>query len=284
MAFRWTEKAVAEMTRLMAEGLPASAIAQALGCRGERTVVRKQLELGLRKRQTRKPWTRKEAAAVRTLYADMSTAKLARQLGRTESQVYQCAARMGLKKSEAYLASPEACRLRRGGNVGAAFRYPKGHVPANFGLRRPGWSPGRMRETQFKRGERSGFAERNWKPVGTIVADSEGFMRVKIKEREASDPPGWCHEVWPLLHWRTWEQHHGPIPGGHAVVFKNGKRSDCAIENLELISRGDLMRRNTIHARYPPDLKKAIMLLGAVKRKVRENAEKLNDGSAQPSV
>ena len=43
------------------------------------------------------------------------------------------------------------------------------------------------------------------------------------------------------------------------------------------------MLRNTIH-KLPKELKDTIMLLGAVKRKVRERGKKYNDGSAQPSV
>jgi hypothetical protein len=42
---------------------------------------------------------------------------------------------LGLEKTEAYRASPAACRLRRVGSEhpGRATQYPKGHVPANKG-------------------------------------------------------------------------------------------------------------------------------------------------------
>jgi hypothetical protein len=49
---------------------------------------------------------------------------------------------MGLRKSAEYLAGPEACRLQRGDSVGARTRFSAGHVPANKGLRRPGYFPG----------------------------------------------------------------------------------------------------------------------------------------------
>lgn len=278
MVFRWTAERIEELTRRTAEGVPAQAIAASFGCKDFRTVVRKQFALGLKSPRVLKPWTREELALVRSKYADVSTTKLAAELGRTVCQVYQRGIKMGLRKSAEYLASPDACRLRRGDEVGAAYRFKKGIVPHNKGLRRPGWAPGRMAETQFKQGKRTGKAAENWKPIGTIRADNEGYLRIKVREWQRGDGAfGFGNtKIWPLLQRHTWEKHHGPIPPAHKVVFKDRDRSNCAIENLELISNGDMMRRNTIH-NYPPELKSTIMFLGAVKRKVREHAEKLND-------
>lgn len=283
MAFQWTSDAVERLTLATLEGEAASAIAAALGC-CVRTVQDAQIGLGLRESQRKRVWTAKERQTIRRLYPDTETKSIAEQLGRTVSQVYQCAAKMGLHKSPEYLLSPAACRLRRGDNVGAQFRYPKGHVPANKGLRRPGWAPGRMSETQFRRGALSGKAAENWMPIGTIRQDTDGYLRIKVREHLPGEHSGFGNtKVWPLLHRHNWEKEKGPIPAGYAVVFKTRDRSNCAVENLELISRGELMRRNTIH-NYPPELKSTIMYLGALKRKVRERAEKLNGGPAQPSV
>jgi hypothetical protein len=56
-------------------------------------------------------------------------------------------------------------------------------------------------------------------------------------------------------------------------VFKNGNKQDVRIENLEMISRQELMRRNTIH-RYPPALKEVIRLAGKLKRTIEDAHEK----------
>ena len=40
-----------------------------------------------------------------------------------------------------------------------------------------------------------------------------------------------------FLHRVIWEEHHGPIPTHQCVSFKDGDRSNCAIENLELLDR-----------------------------------------------
>jgi hypothetical protein len=233
-------------------------------------VRKKQIAMGLVTSKRARRWKATEIALLRKLYADTPTMKLARILERTPSQVYQQADRQRLRKSAAYLASPEACRLRRGDRVGAAFQFKKGHVPANKGMRRPGWAPGRMKQTQFRKGERRGAAARNWVPLGTIRADCEGYLRIKVREHRDGEHSGFGNtQVWPFLQRHVWQEQRGPIPPGHAIVFRNGKPSDCDIQNLECISRGELMRRNTIH-NLPPQLKATILTLGKLKRRVRE--------------
>lgn len=95
---------------------------------------------GVLYRAGRRCWTRKDDKQLRALYPDLPTADVAKQLGRTYTAICGRAGNLGLHKSAAYLASPAACRLRRGDNPGIPHRYPKGHVPANKGLRRPGYS------------------------------------------------------------------------------------------------------------------------------------------------
>ncbi len=221
-----------------------------------------------------------EQLAVR--YPNEPTSALARELGRSLTAVYTRARLLGLTKSAAYLASPAACRLRRGDHVGAATRFPKGHVPANKGLRRPGWGPGRMKETQFKKGERRGIAVRNWRPIGTILTDPEGYRRIKVREARPGEAYGFGNtRVWPLMQRHVWEQAHGPVPAGHVVAFKNKDRSDVRLENLELITRQELMARNTVQ-NLPKPIARAIQLLGALKRQIRRktHAQESNRRSA----
>lgn len=211
---------------------------------------------------TQKFWTESEDEIMRSLYPDNSTVHVAEKLGKTLSGVYQRARKLGLLKSAAYLDSPAACRLRRGDNPGIAYRYKKGQVPPNKGLRRPGWAPGRMAESQFKKGNRP----HDWRPIGSTRLSKDGYL-----ERKVSDT-GYSPRDWKGVHVTTWETINGPVPTGHAVVFKDGNKEHIDIDNLELISRADLMRRNTIH-RLPPELKSAIMQAGVLKRRIREHEE-----------
>lgn len=238
--------------------------------------------LGLRRtRSNYRPWQPTELKILRELFPGTPTPQICEILGRTATTIYQKADHLGIKKSEAYLASPAACRLRRGDNIGAAFRFPRGHVPANKGLRRPGWSPGRMSDTQFKKGCRVGAANRNWRPIGTVMPDTDGYLRRKIAEGKG----GFGNQkAWEFVHRRVWEDVKGPIPDGRAVIFRDGNKTNVAFENLELLTRAEMMKRNTIH-RLPEELKSLIRLAGKLRRKIgeREDAEQQNYGPAKPS-
>lgn len=217
-------------------------------------------------------WTQIELTILHRYYPDHPTRAIAEALGRTDRQVYQKARSLGLKKSNAYLDSPHACRLRRGDNVGKAHRFEKGHVPANKGLRRPGWAPGRMAETQFKKGVMAGAAQHNYVPIGSLRVTKYGAL-----ERKVTDDPS----IYPAKRWRpvahlVWEAANGSIPDGHLVRFKPGMHTtvegEITLDRLECIAYAENMRRNSLH-RYPKEIALAIQLRGAFNRKIR-NVEK----------
>jgi len=240
--------------------------------------------------KTRKYWTPDEDAQLTALYPNTPTAKIASMLGHSLSGTYQRAYKLGLEKSAAYLASPAAGRTT--GRQGIGTRFVTGHVPANKGLRRPGYAPGRMKETQFRRGERSGVAVKLYKPIGTERLSKDGYLERKVSD--VLPKPGAsraeCARIiarrWRGVHLIVWEAANGPIPHGHAVVFVNGDKTDIRLDNLTLITRADLMRRNTIH-NLPAPLPQAIRLLGALNRKINRRIkrdEEQDRGSAQPPV
>ena len=51
-------------------------------------------------------------------------------------------------------------------------------------------------------------------------------------------------ERWELLHRAVWEEHNGPIPDGYCVVFRDGNKQNCNIENLTLMKRDELATMN----------------------------------------
>jgi hypothetical protein len=215
-------------------------------------------------------WTAAQVAAVVRDYPHVSTKKLAESLGVEIYVVYKKAQDLKLKKTEVYyLASPDSCRLRRGDNIGAAYRFKPGLTPFNKGLRRPGWGPGRMKETQFQKGQRSGVAVRLYKPIGTERLSKDGYLERKVND---GLPP---QRRWRAVHLIVWEAAHGPLPPGHAVCFKQGRKSAIAaeitIDALYLSTRRDLMRRNTVH-NLPKELARVVQLRGAVNRQINKRA------------
>lgn len=221
----------------------------------------------------RRPWADWELTILHTQYPDTSTKSIGQIIGRSEAAVYARAAILGLKKSDEYMSGPDACRLRRGDNVGIAFRFKQGHAPANKGLRRPGWSSGRMAETQFRKGNKP----HTWKPIGSTRISKDGYLQRKVSDT------GYTPEDWVGVHILMWREVHGPVPQGFAVVFKDGDKSHLDVTNFELISRKELMRRNSIH-RYPAELVDVIRLGASLKRQIRKTNEEQSHRPSEPSL
>jgi len=230
----------------------------------------------------REIWRQDEIRILREFYADWPTEALARFLRRSVRKVYTAASRYGLKKSPEYIAR-ELAKL--GGALTAAgvgSRFRKGQVPPNKGLRRPGYCRGRMGETQFKKGGRP----LNHLPIGTIQANADGYLRMKVRDDPQSIAGVGANSTnWMFVHRMVWEQAHGPIPEGHRIWWKDRDHNNCALENLELLSDVEHMRRTTLH-NLPRPIVDAYYAIGRLNRKIRsiENGKKQNVGPARPSV
>lgn len=216
---------------------------------------------------TRRPWTPDEVVVLTAAYPDTPTEALAATLRRPVRAVYNKARALGLKKSEAYLASPAACRLRRGDNVGAAHCFRPGQQPWNAGLK--GWQAGgRSAETRFKAG-RTPQEAANYKPVGSLRLSRDGYLERKVSDDRSVYPA----RLWVALHRLVWEAAHGPVPAGHIVVFKPGLKTmaeeEVTLDRLELITRAENMARNTCH-NYPKEVAQAIQLKGALTRQINK--------------
>lgn len=127
----------------------------------------------------------------------------------------------------------------------------------NYCAERIGRSPGAIRhkamklglKTKVKRDPRT-TSERKpkngFKPGNMPVSarkDGEVYCRMEGGKRVwFCKPAGRRKEV--KLHRYTWERANGPVPKGRVLTFKNGNPDDCKLENLECITRGELVRRN----------------------------------------
>lgn len=211
----------------------------------------------------RRRWTDAELEILRRNYPHEQTRLIAQQLGRTESTTYQKALKLGLHKSAEYLASPAACRLD--GKIGSAHRFHKGQASWNKGTH---WTAGgRSAETRFKPGQLSGRARQLLKPLGTMRVNADGYLDQKITNEGSGG------RRWKAVHRLVWEREHGPVPAGHVVVFKPGRRTtkfeEITLDAVELVTREELMQRNTVH-RYPKPIAQLIQLKGAVQRQINK--------------
>jgi hypothetical protein len=217
-----------------------------------------------------KAWTVRELATLRRRYPNEPTAKVAKALGRSLCSVNNQAFILRLKKTAAYLASPAACRLRRGDNVGKPSRFKPGMTPWNKG--KPGSTgiqPG-FRATQFKKGRMAGAAQAKYKPIGTERIAKDGILERKITDAGKTNRAR--QRRWVAVHRLVWLEKRGPIPRGHIVVFRPGKKTTdpkkITPDRLELITRAENMRRNSYLTRYPKEVADLIRMRGALNRKI----------------
>ncbi|MBN9357445.1 MAG: HNH endonuclease [Herbaspirillum huttiense] len=208
-------------------------------------------------------WTDSALALLVAEYPDTRTEDLALRLGMRLGQVYGKASAMGLKKSEAFMATPASGRTN--GRQGVGTRFPKGNKPWNKG--QSYHAPGRAAETQFKEGQQP----YNTLPVGAYRLSKDGALQQKIGDRRGNSSVRWrgVHEL-------VWTAANGPLPPKHIVVFKPGRRTavleEITLDAVECISLAENMRRNTRH-NLPKELSDLIQLRGAITRQINRRTK-----------
>lgn len=194
-----------------------------------------------------KHWTLAEEQRLRELYGRMPASAIAAGLGRSKASIKNRVHILGLTKGE---------------NTGC---FPKGHAPWNKGTSYT--AGGRSAETRFKPGERRGVAVRLYKPIGSERISKDGYLERKINDGMP------LQKRWRAVHLIEWEAINGPLPAGHALAFKDGNKTNRALENLELVTRSDLMRRNSVH-NYGPEIARIHQLQGAITRQINKRQGK----------
>lgn len=199
-------------------------------------------------RNNGKPWGEADRHLLAELYSDEPNATLARIFGRSENSIDNQATVLGLKKSDAYMATNPGC-------------FKAGITPWNKGHHYV--TGGRSAETRFKKGRKP----QTWQPIGhERVCD--GYLQRKVTDT------GYSPRDYRPVHHLVWEKHHGrPIPEGHAVAFRDGNARNFDPGNLELITRAELMRRNSYHTNLPPELAQIVQLRGVLTRKINRRSQ-----------
>lgn len=204
-------------------------------------------------RNHRKHWSAQELRRLRELYAETPAQDLARLFGRTRTAINQVAMKHGLRKTE-------DARLRS--------RFQPGQEPWNKGVPGSTGRHPRSRKNWFKPGRHPRQA-RNYRPIGALRISYGQYLQVKVTDDTRIAPAN----RWRGVHVLVWEQHHGPVPAGHIVVFRPGmhttERDRITLDRLECISRAENMRRNSVH-QHPPELVDLYYLKASITRKVNQ--------------
>lgn len=211
----------------------------------------------------RRAWSEFELEVMRKHYPITTAVNLAELFNRSLSSVHGMAAKLGLAKREGFAADIARERMTPD-HPARAHQFAKGIVPANKGLRRPGWAPGDMARTQFKPGHRP-----TEMPLGSHRINADGWLDRKVL---MDGPP---QHRWKAVHRIVWEAAHGPVPPGYRVVFKGGRTTvleEITLDRLEMITARELMLRNSIH-HLPPELADVARLRGRITRAIRQREE-----------
>jgi hypothetical protein len=77
-------------------------------------------------------------------------------------------------------------------------------------------------------------------PIGTERTHTSGYVLIKIPNSK----------YFVRKHCYIWEQAHGKIPEGHNVIFLDGNKLNCELNNLALVTDGELGAMNRLNLRF----------------------------------
>jgi hypothetical protein len=211
------------------------------------------------------PFTPAQSAIVLKLYANTSTATIAKKCGRSVASIYRYAFVHGIKKSQAYLATEASGRHNVLAASGVAYRYTKGHSPANKGRKQTDYmSPQAIQRTASTRFAKGALPHNtNKQGNGAIVLRQDKcgnkykYIRLALRQ-------------WVPLHQHLWWQANGKYnTRTHCLWFINRNSLDVSLDNLELITRGENVQRNKHkHRLLPPEFKTTKHLIKQLKTKI----------------
>jgi hypothetical protein len=206
-------------------------------------------------------WTEDEIRLLQEMYPGQRAQDIAERLGRTPGQVIAKAQRLGLRKTREAVAALARSSVADPQHPIHRHRFQKGQVPWNKGVHYQ--AGGRSATTQFK----VGTQPRNWLPIGSERVRSDGYL-----ERKLTDTGVTRHDF-VCIHHIIWREAGREIPPGYALVFKDGNKHNLVLDNLELVRRAALMRRNSMH-NYGPEIARIYQLQGAITRQINKRQGK----------
>lgn len=151
-------------------------------------------------RHQRRAFSPAEDATVISLYPNTRTDIIAQKLNRNKFSVYARAKHLGLKKSPEFLESPESGRMMlKGSQLGKAYQFKKGHVPANKGKKMDPEQKKKIKHTFFKKGH----VPANTLEDGVITTRTDTNTGIKYKYIRIAKAK------WVDLKRHMWEQANG---------------------------------------------------------------------------
>ncbi len=150
-------------------------------------------------------------------------------------------------------------------NSGLDGRFKPGAVPANKGKK--GIRIKGTEKTWFKKGSKPP----NWVPIGSERISKDGYIQIKIQE-------GQFQNNWRGKHILIWEDHNGPLPKSHAIIFGDGDKRNFSLDNLVLVSRAQLVKLNQYGLiQKDADLTRTALIIVDLKSKISEKNKEMKN-------
>jgi len=225
----------------------------------------------------RTTWTDALKDQLRTLYPTTQASEIAAIMGVPLGSVKAMATQLGLRKSVEWIAQTARDRSAQPGHGGHKTRFgADGTAPWNKNTKGVCGLHPNTRINHFKPGQPNGRAKAAVLPIGTLRVNYSATPKGTL-ERKLTSLPGPYTLRWKPVHRTVWEAANGPVPAGHVVAFKPGRHTvvleEITLDALELITRAQLMQRNSIHTQLPPELARVHILRGALTRQIKRATE-----------
>lgn len=201
----------------------------------------------------RRPWTEAEIATLRRLFATHSAAEIGAAIGRSVASIHNKRLDLGLRKPREWISARLRVSWQAADHGGRRTQFQPGHRTWNAGMKGLHLSP----NSQFKPGHRP----HTWLPIGATRVTKDGYVQRKISDT------GQRKTDFVPVHHLVWRLHGRIVPPGHALVFRDGNKRNFDINNLELVTRAELMARNTVH-NLPEPIKQVVVLHRTLTRSI----------------
>ena len=200
-------------------------------------------------------WTDDEVAELRRLFPDHTAREISERIGRGVRSIELKARQLGLRKTSEWIAERARAAMADPSHPARRTQWQTGNAPYNKGKPHP--ARGRTLETMFQPGHRP----HTWMPIGSDRTSKEGYL-----QRKTADT-GCTRRDYVAIHHLVWRMHGRTVPAGYALCFIDGDKRNFDINNLELVHRSELMRRNSVH-RLPREAALAYQLVGCIRRQI----------------
>ncbi len=200
-------------------------------------------------------WTDDEVAELRRLFPDHTAREISERTGRGVRSIELKARQLGLRKTSEWIAERARAAMADPSHPARRTQWQTGNAPYNKGKPHP--PRGRTLETMFQPGHRP----HTWMPIGSDRTSKEGYLLRKTADT------GCTRRDYVAIHHLVWRMHGRTVPAGYALCFIDGDKRNFDIHNLELVTRAELMRRNSVH-RLPKEAALAYQLVGCIRRQI----------------